>query len=349
MTRNLLITISLLSIFFLPACSKKPEAEKLIINEFIPPITELKYENFGSYYYGFGNWGFSRFSTASFPGEFHVIVTKTNYFGPTATENIYTYKYNVFRELLEIERNIIPLNKKVSIRLFYDAGQLDHFEEWEDGQRLKTFTISYEQLPEGRKMSINKYVVNSPTGVDTLEHSLQFNNAGRVVGVYERKRTTGATPSLVIDNHRLAHLNNEDHITTQGYSIARVFNSNTYDSTLINYFYNRPLNEDPVLADYLYMLYGKEFYSIINYLNYVGLLNFSFSHGDDLLKLGTQKFRSESSFQYTRTFYSNGIFNGTSTGTINKELTFDAQNRLVKSKHTNPLTGNYYTWEIVYK
>lgn len=347
--RKLLIISPLFFLLFFTSCKK--ESDSIEPNpDFIPPVDEIKFTNNSSFFFGFGNSGSFKFSTAISNDLFKVIINKTDYFGPTPYGTDYTFKYGNDYLLKELEILQQAQLKTTTLKFTYSGQRLTSFTEWEGNTKHNTFDITNEDLPGGsRKLSIAPYVAVNGAGIDTLSHSLILDNLGKVTEVSERARSTG--PFAGISTKKISvYYSNDNVISIRGYELYTDLISPRKDSIWDNFSIIRfSNNENPVLDDYLSLIYGSDFYNILTYCQRFRFDFGTVSSGSDLLILPDFRKASNDEYQYLASVYTNGVFSHSQSGNYTKENILDSKNRLIWCKVNGSTPSNYYTWEILYK
>ena len=346
--RNVLLVSFSAFLFVLASCTKNPAEPVVVDPAMVPPLKELRYTNNGAYFFGFGMSGVFKFSTDVSGGQFKVIITKVESFGSSSYTTTATYKYDRDNKLIELERVQPSVNERVYLKFYYTGSQLTRFEEWNKNTKIRTFNVKHEVLSSGRKLTIEPYVASNGSAMDTLTHSMWFNDQGKVVKYYQRARNNPPFPGMSTETFNVNY-NGNDVSSTNGYMTYKDFNT-TEDSTVLTQSYTRMLNENPVLVNYLSSLYGSDFYAILTYFNRLNMEKFSNSVGADIFRLSSQNKSSLISSKYTGKLYQHNIYSS-DVGNSNLPLQniLDGMGRLIKSTRSPSSSGNYNSWEIVYE
>jgi hypothetical protein len=350
--------LSIILLFALLSCQKDP-SERItsrdpitIDSNYIPAVTELRYAHHGTYQFGFGDSGYYRFTADTFGNEFKVTATNYFYQGASLYDSIrYVYRYDTMYNLVSIEKKDLGFGgAAVYLELSYNTNNdLIKIEETSGNTVLETYSISRSVVNGNKKVSIDPYLATTPDLTDTMTHSLFYNAQGKLIQATERIGRKGPWFKEAIYSNFAYTYDGDDVVVIDGYSNHDSLPPSQphQDSIRITRMFVRNTAEEPVLYSLMEKLYGKEFYHFISTFS-LPFQNNHFGVFDPVLLPGLQQ-RSYETAYYASMLYVNGVQSDFSSAHHMMEVQLDAENRLVKSKHTTDLGPNYYTWQVVYR
>lgn len=350
--------LTIILVFTLLSCQKDPSETPtnrnpiIIDSSYIPVVTEIRYAHHGTYQFGFGDSGYYRFTADTIGNEFKITATNYFYQGASLYDSIrYVYRYDTMYNLVSIEKKNLSFGgDAVYLKLYYNTNNdLIKIEETSGNTVLETYSISRSFINGNKKVSIDPYLVTNPDLTDTMTHNLFYNTQGKLVQAIERTGRKGPWfKESLYSNFTYSYTGN-DVVTIDGY-----YNHDSLppshphqDSMRVTRSFMRNTSEEPVLYELMQKLYGKEFYHFISTF----FLPFQSGHlgsFDPVMLPGLQQ-RSYEEAYYASMVYVNGVQSNFSSAHHRMEVQLDAENRLLKSKHTTDAGPNYYTWQVVYR
>src|SRR5690242_12877908 len=176
--------ILLTVLFFMLASCKKNEEVIDPDPQFLPPISELKYTNNGTFHFGFGQYGKYEFST-DVVGQYKLIIKRSENYSSVPGITTFTLKYSGDYRLQEIQTKGETFDRHLYFT--YDIpGRLTRMEEWENGVKYVTFTVKQEDIATGTRITIGPYAASTGTTTDSLVHILETDFGGEVQKVWQK-------------------------------------------------------------------------------------------------------------------------------------------------------------------